>query len=240
MIDNFFRAPLDNDIGTSQAYHVDKHSWLSRWQEAGIFNLQHRCLDIRVDHKAGLLEVDHGHYHEDKLQIKTCWQHKFTLDGAMTVAIEVQVNGDMPPIPRVGASFRSNQITEDINWFGRGPHENYPDRLMSADFGQWQQPVNAMHTNYIFPSENGLRCDVSTLNIGDLCITGHFNFSVSQYGQAQLAAARHTHDLTVAEGLYVYIDGYHMGVGGDDSWTPSVKPAFRLDASHYQWQFSLS
>jgi beta-galactosidase len=240
LIDNFFRAPLDNDIGTSQAYHVDKHSWLSRWQEAGIFNLQHRCLDIRVDHKAGLLEVDHGHYHEDKLQIKTCWQHKFTLDGAMTVAIEVQVNGDMPPIPRVGASFRSNQITEDINWFGRGPHENYPDRLMSADFGQWQQPVNAMHTNYIFPSENGLRCDVSTLNIGDLCITGHFNFSVSQYGQAQLAAARHTHDLTVAEGLYVYIDGYHMGVGGDDSWTPSVKPAFRLDASHYQWQFSLS
>ena len=97
-----------------------------------------------------------------------------------------------------------------------------------------------MHTDYIFPSENGLRCDVSALTLGDLHIAGQFNFSVSKYGQTKLAAARHTHDLTPEAGLYVYIDGYHMGVGGDDSWTPSVKPAFRLDASRYHWAFSLS
>jgi beta-galactosidase len=240
ILDHFFRAPLDNDIGTSQANHADKYSWLARWQEAGIFDLQHRCLDIRVDHKAGLLEVDHGHYHKDKLQIKTCWQHRFTSNGEMTVSINVRVEGDMPPLPRVGASFRSTQVANEVSWFGRGPHENYPDRMASADFGTWQQSIESMHTDYIFPSENGLRCDVSAMTLGNLHVAGQFNFSVSKYGQTKLAAARHTHDLTPEAGLYVYIDGYHMGVGGDDSWTPSVKPAFRLDASRYHWAFSLS
>ena len=240
LLDHFFRAPLDNDIGTSQAGHADKYSWLARWQDAGIFNLQHRCLDIRIDHQTGLVEVDHGHYHDDKLQIKTCWQHKFTSDGEMTVSVNVSVDGDMPPLPRVGASFRSTQVADEVSWFGRGPHENYPDRLASADFGTWLQSTKSMHTNYIFPSENGLRCDVSRMSLGDLNIEGQFNFSVSEYGQAQLAAALHTHNLVADGGIYVYLDGYHMGVGGDDSWTPSVKPAFWLDATHYYWTFSLS
>ena len=238
--DHFFRAPLDNDIGTSQAHHVDKYSWLARWQAAGIFDLQHRCLDIRVDHKAGLVEVDHGHYHNDKLQIKTCWQHRFTSKGEMTVSISVCVDGDMPPLPRVGARFRSTQTADEVTWFGRGPHENYPDRLASADFGMWQQSIESMHTDYIFPSENGLRCEVSAMSLGDVHVGGAFNFSVSPYGQAQLAAAGHTHSLTPEAALYVYLDGYHMGVGGDDSWTPSVKPRFRLEASHYRWGFSLT
>ena len=238
--DNFFRAPLDNDIGASQADHSDKYSWLARWQHAGIFNLQHRCLGVRVEHHAGLLEVDHGHYYKGKLQIKTCWQHKFTLNGEMTVSVTVNVDGDMPPLPRVGADFRAAEIVEEVTWFGRGPHENYPDRLASADFRTWQQSIKSMHTNYIFPSENGLRCDVSAMTLGNIHVAGQFNFSITEYGQAQLAAARHTHDLAPEEGLYVYIDGYHMGVGGDDSWTPSVKPAFRLDASQYRWGFTLS
>ena len=237
--DNFFRAPLDNDIGISQAYHIDKHSWLARWQEAGIFDLQHHCLDIRVDHANGLIEVDHGHYHDEKLQIKTSWLHKFTECGGMSVSITVNVDGDMPPIPRVGACFRTVQAAEVLRLFWRGPHENYPDRVASADFGTWQQPVTAMHTNYIFPSENGLRCNVNAMKLGDLQVAGQFNFSVSQYGQAKLAEARHTHDLVAGAGLYVYLDGYHMGVGGDDSWTPSVKPTFRLNAAKYNWSFSL-
>ena len=103
-----------------------------------------------------------------------------------------------------------------------------------------QQPIESMHTDYIFPSENGLRCEVSAMSLGDVHVGGAFNFSVSQYGQAQLAAAGHTHSLTPEAALYVYLDGYHMGVGGDDSWTPSVKPRFRLDASHYRWGFSLT
>ena len=73
-----------------------------------------------------------------------------------------------------------------------------------------------------------------------MSIGGRFHFSVSQYGQDQLAHATHTHELKKAEGLYVYIDGFHMGVGGDDSWSPSVKTKYRLLEREYQWAFVLS
>ena len=79
----------------------------------------------------------------------------------MDVRVQVDVSGDMPPLARVGAHLNLKTTAETVSWFGRGPHENYPDRLASADYGTWRQAICDMHTDYIFPSENGLRCDVS-------------------------------------------------------------------------------
>ena len=73
-----------------------------------------------------------------------------------------------------------------------------------------------------------------------MSITGRFHCSVSQYGQEQLTGATHTHELVRAEGLHVYIDGFHMGVGGDDSWTPSVKAKYCLLEPEYQWSCVLN
>jgi beta-galactosidase len=242
--DNFFRAPLDNDIGTSQADHADPFAWISRWQQAGLFDLEHQCLAVKVDQALASIEVDHGYYHAGELKIRTRWLHRFDHSGQMSLTIDAYVDGDMPPMPRIGASFKvardANEIDQNVVWFGRGPHENYPDRLHSADMGTWQQSIESMHTNYIFPSDNGLRCDVRHAELGALQIQGDFHFSVSPYGQAGLADARHTHELTTDDGIHVCVDGYHMGVGGDDSWTPSVKQPFRLEASHYRWAFKLN
>jgi beta-galactosidase len=142
-------------------------------------------------------------------------------------------------LPRVGATLRTVDEIPEITWFGRGPHENYPDRKLSADFGLWSLPIEAMHTPYIFPTDNGLRCDVSDLDLGKMKIEGFFHFSVSRFGQEQLMRARHTHELEAQDGAFVYFDGFHMGVGGDDSWTPSVKPKYRLEAGDYRWSFLL-
>jgi hypothetical protein len=54
-------------------------------------------------------------------------------------------------------------------------------------------PIEALHTPYVFPTDNGLRCD--TRNAGDLVVEGRFHFSVSRYSQQQLAEARHQTDL---------------------------------------------
>jgi beta-galactosidase len=100
LADNFFRAPLDNDIGTSQADHLDPHSWLARWQQAGIFGFEHRCLDIRSDIEQATVDAAHGFYHDNKLQITTNWHYAFSAAGTMDVSIDVQIDGDMPPFPR--------------------------------------------------------------------------------------------------------------------------------------------
>ena len=234
--DNFLRAPLDNDIGVSEAGRLDPRSWLARWQAAGLFELQHQCLQISAAGDSVI--ATHAYYHEEKPLIQSRWIHQFSADGQLNFRVELSVAGHLPPLPRVGAHLQVNPVDE-IRWFGRGPHENYPDRLTSADVGDWHVPVAQMHTPYIFPGENGLRCDVSRLQVGEISVQGHFHFGVSPYGFEQLRSATHDHQLVSESHLHLCIDGFHMGVGGDDSWTPSTKARYLLDAREYQWAFAL-
>ena len=241
--DNFFRAPLDNDIGVSEVDRPDPNAWMARWQRAGLFNLVHRCVAMQCDHEQGVVTAHHEYFAAEQAEqpiIKTLWTYRFSADGEMEIAVEAQLDPSLPPLPRVGASLRLKHKPETVTWLGRGPHENYPDRKLSADIGQWTETPNAMHTPYIFPSENGLRCDTRNLSLGDVTVKGDFHFGVSPYGQAQLARALHTNELEEAEGLFVYLDGFHMGIGGDDSWSPSIRPEYQLKESFYQWLFELS
>ena len=48
--DNFYRAPLDNDIGVSEANRVDPNSWIARWQVAGLNSLTPECIDFLLLH----------------------------------------------------------------------------------------------------------------------------------------------------------------------------------------------
>jgi beta-galactosidase len=231
---NFVRAPLDNDIGGGP------YSWLSRWKKAGLYDLEQKCLAVRCQETEGVIEVDQGYFVDNRLLIMSTWRHRFAKDGSMSIEVNSRIDGELPPLPRQGAVLNLKQKARQVEWLGRGPHENYPDRQLSADYGVWSQSLGQMHTPYIFPSDNGLRCDTSVLRLSDITVTGDFHFSVSQYGQGELMKAAHTHELNPQEGLYVYIDGYHMGIGGDDSWSPSVKPEYRLMESEYDWGFTLS
>ncbi len=239
MSDNFARAPLDNDICSSQVDHPSPDSWLSKWQAAGLYEWEHRCLDLSLDDSGKKLTARHGYFNDNQVMVSSTWHYVFSAEGTVAITISVEVNESAPPLPRVGALLRLSQNPGEVSWFGRGPHENYPDRKHSADFGRWTQSIQEMHTPYIFPSENGLRCDVSSAQIGRILIEGEFSLGVSQYGVKQLMGAQHEHELIPEDGLFVLIDGFHMGVGGDDSWSPSVKPRYQLTSPAYSWSFSL-
>jgi beta-galactosidase len=159
--------------------------------------------------------------------------------GALRIDVKVTVEPEVPPLPRVGVLIRLVEKSKGVTWYGRGPHENYPDRKASADFGRWQSTIEELHTPYIFPSENGLRCDVSLLKIGAAQVSGDFAFCVSEFGLDQLMRADHNHELVAQPGLFLHIDGFHMGVGGDDSWSPSVRPEYLLAAKYFEWSFVL-
>ena len=144
-------------------------------------------------------------------------------------------------MPRIGLELQlplhDNQTS--VSWFGLGPFENYPDRLAAARAGVYTQPLAAMHTPYIFPTDSGLRCNTQKLQVNQLEISGQFHFAVSRYAQTHLAAAKHTHELREEDKIYVRIDHQHMGVGGDDSWSPSVHQAFQLTDKTYQYRVSM-
>ncbi|MGY3885238.1 beta-galactosidase [Aeromonas aquatica] len=233
--DHFYRAPLDNDIGTSEADHADPNAWIARWQEAGLNDLQHRCLGLEVSPDQGVILVRHGYFVGEELKLLTRWQHSFDIHGGMRLDIRVEVAPDMPSLPRIGAKLWLAEEASDVSWLGRGPHENYPDRLLAADLGRWQLPFDALHTPYVFPTDNGLRCDTRRLQLGEITIAGKFHFSVSRYSQPQLAQARHQTDLRAEGGLHLCLDGFHMGVGGDDSWSQSVRSEYWLRPGSYHW-----
>jgi beta-galactosidase len=71
-------------------------------------------------------------------------------------------------------------------------------------------------------------------------VYGDFYFSVSEYGQPQLDAAKHTCDLSPRDCIFVYIDHAHMGVGGDDSWSPSTHKEFLLEKKRYSYSLTLT
>lgn len=47
-----------------------------------------------------------------------------------------------------------------MTWHGRGPHENYPDRKLSANMGVYSGTVHEQYVPYIRPQDNGNKCDV--------------------------------------------------------------------------------
>ncbi|MDT0595714.1 beta-galactosidase [Glaciecola petra] len=242
LVDNFYRAPLDNDIGVSEVDNPDPNAWAARWAEAGIGQWQRTCtsIDVLESTKDTRVICYFDYHYNEPLQAQTKWVYSVTPNGEIALSIEVNLNEALPPMPRIGISTTISKSDDtDIAWLGLGPFENYPDRKSAARFGAYSQPLAAMYTPYVFPTDNGLRSDCEQLNVANLQVNGDFCFSVSEYSQATLAQAKHTNDLASDDSIYINIDHKHMGIGGDDSWSPSTHKEYLLEKKHYHYQLVL-
>ena len=238
--DNFYRAALDNDIGISEVDNPDPNAWESRWKRAGVGEWKRKCNNVDVVHSTHDVRVIalFSYIHNEQVVATTTWCYQIDATGTLKIEVEAMFSDTLPPLPRVGIQF-SVPKTPSVLWHGMGPFENYPDRQSGARYGCYIEEINNMHTPYIFPTDNGLRSNCNILAVNKLCIEGDFHFSVSPYGQHQLAKAKHTCDLAATDNLFVYIDHAHMGVGGDDSWSPSTHKAFLLEEKVYRYQLIL-
>jgi beta-galactosidase len=239
--DNFTRAPLDNDIGISEVERIDPNAWAERWKLAGMYQLTVHCERIQADALQDGVQVISEHRFSFNQQTLLLSRKHWWFDGQGTasVAVEVTVANSLPPPARIGLSCQLTDIHPHARWLGLGPHENYPDRQLAAQHGFWQLPLEQLHTPYIFPSENGLRCQTQRLEYGNLQVEGVFHFSLSRYSQRQLTDCSHQHLLQAESGTWLNLDGFHMGVGGDDSWSPSVHEDYLLSAGQYRYQLNL-
>ncbi|WP_054180568.1 beta-galactosidase [Trabulsiella odontotermitis] len=238
--DNFTRAPLDNDIGVSEAARIDPSAWVERWKAAGLYQMTSRLLTCQA-HLCGaeaVVETQQAWcYQEQPLFIS---QKRWRIDGQGILHgdVDVQVAADIPPPARIGLHCQLDETAADVSWLGLGPHENYPDRKLAARQGRWTLPLSELFTPYVFPSENGLRCDTRELHYGVHHLQGAFHFGLSRYSQRQLHETTHRHLLREEPGTWLNLDAFHMGVGGDDSWSPSVSPEFLLPQRRVYYAFS--
>ncbi|WP_153753677.1 MULTISPECIES: beta-galactosidase [unclassified Citrobacter] len=239
LTDQFTRAPLDNDIGVSESTRIDPNAWVERWKAAGHYQAEATLLHCAADtlSSAVLIATEHAWQYQGETLFISRKSYRIDGNGEMQVTVDVDVASSTPHPARIGLSCQLAQVAERVNWLGLGPHENYPDRLGAACFDRWDLSLDEMYTPYVFPSENGLRCGTRELYYGAHQWRGDFLFNISRFSQQQLMETSHRHLLQPEAGTWLNIDGFHMGVGGDDSWSPSVSPEFQLSAGRYHFQF---
>jgi beta-galactosidase len=165
----------------------------------------------------------------------------------VTYRHRVRVPDALTDLPRIGARFSLPGRFRDLRWFGRGPHENYPDRQASAMLGVWAG--NPDLPPYLVPQEFGLRTDTRWLECTDP-LTGDvlrvdvlqpvgLHMSATNYRAEDLFAAANDADLWPRDELVVHLDVAHRGLG-TASCGPDVLPQYRLAAGEYKFAYQLT
>jgi beta-galactosidase len=136
---------------------------------------------------------------------------------------------------------------DNIEWFGKGPFENYIDKRYGADVGVYNFPIRDFMENYVVPQENGNRTDVRWLFASNpktkdgLLIVADSLLSMSAwpYAQENIQNAKHTNKLKDAGYITLNIDLIQMGVGGNDSWSDVAAPLeqYQVKAQPYHYSF---
>jgi beta-galactosidase len=221
---------------------MDPNTWLAIWGSAGYDKLERSLVDMQVNPAGSSANVVARFAYSafKQVRIVSTWSYTVDVSGEVLVDVSVELAQGLPELPRVGMELALPAESDSVTFYGRGPHENYPDRILSTYVGLHTQTIEQMHTNYVFPTENGLRCDVKQATIGSLQLSGHFHLGVSQYTQKNLIEAQHINELVKQPKLIVRVDGFHMGIGGDDSWSRSVHEEFLLRDKKYRYQVKLS
>jgi len=149
-------------------------------------------------------------------------------------------------IPRVGVELNLSGELENLAWFGRGPHENYVDRKIGAAVGRYHSTVTEQFTPYVYPSECGGKEDTRWLALTDqngigLMIVGldKLHFDALHYSINDLAEAKHVVALQPRAEVILHLDGWHMGVGGDDGWMSQAHKEFLIFPGVYRFTFKL-
>jgi beta-galactosidase len=158
---------------------------------------------------------------------------------------------ELPELPRFGINMQISDDYQVVEWYGRGPHENYCDRKTSAFVDYYSSTVDELYFPYVRPQENGTRTEVRWFAIRDvdgngLMISGAplVSFSALPYTTDDLdfreSENKHTVDLNPHDFIDLNIDLKQSGVGGDNSWGAKPLPQYRLPAGKYEFSFMIS
>ncbi len=153
---------------------------------------------------------------------------------------------DKPVMPKIGMRMRLPADFKAIEYYGRGPWENYPDRKRSAFVGRYQMPLREFETEYIHPQDNGCRTDVRWFKIGNEKKTLRINglqplcIRAWDYGEEDLEGAGHPHEIQRGRFVNLNIDLNVHGVGGVDTWGQRTLPQYTIDGNKpYHYAFLL-
>ena len=181
---NFWRAPTDNDYGNGapermqvwktasrdfrlSALTADRDAESARITAAyalptgNVYTVTYRIfgdgiLRVGVRFEPQRLQADETRPTRDAL-----------LATSQPKSATEQTQENRLDIPRIGLRLRLPAAYGTVDYYGRGPEENYADRRMGCPIGVYRTRVDEMYVPYVRPQENGHRTDVRWFALTD-------------------------------------------------------------------------
>ena len=191
------RAFTDNDnwVRNGNPWCEDRKT--GSFYSRGLSQLRYHARPISVDGNSLKVVTEVTGSKSAGFTQESAWT--FSKDGSVTVETTVTPHGTMPKaLPRLGFSLKLDKSLERMKYYGRGPRENYIDRLTGSFLGVWESTVTDQFEPYVRPQDNGYKCDVRWTEFTDRAGKG-VRFSASEplfvqalhYGAEDLEFARH-------------------------------------------------
>ena len=169
-------------------------------------------------------------------------------NGEIDVDASFTTNDDFN-LPRLSLQAFFNPSLEQLEWYGRGPIENYRDRKNAAYVGKYQSAVNDMKESYARSQTMGGRCDTRWLTLTNKAGKGikitaadTFDFSALHYTDKDLFEIKYGHalpDIYRAE-VVLNLDCIQRGLG-NASCGPGPRPAYEIQKNTvYKYAFRMS
>ena len=228
---HFFRAPTDNDKGFG--------NWIAKdWKNQGLDQLRDSVITpLTIVRQAdGSLK---GHcvmdYKALNGSIRTDYNVVLLPDGTVDFEASYAPHGQLPPLPCMGNTFVLPKDYQQLEYYGRGPWDNYPDRKVSCSIGKYVSKVSQQYFHYPRPQYSGNHEEVAYLDLRDgrrqgwriQCVEKPFSFTAIPYSTAQLYAAAHDVELKEEDNVFLSIDCAVMGLG-NSSCGPGVLTKYAI------------
>lgn len=165
----------------------------------------------------------------------------YSIDGTGRLKINAHYSPyktDIPLMPKFGFRAQLSPSYDTFAWYGRGPHENYPDRKSGYMIGRYKLPIDSIMVDYAKPQDNANRCDVRSLSITGkdiplIKIQGIdlFNFRAWTYLEEDLEKADYPFQLPDRDYINLNIDSEIHGVGGNDGWGARTMDQYTVDGN---------
>ncbi|MTI89003.1 MAG: DUF4981 domain-containing protein [Balneolaceae bacterium] len=241
---NFWRPPNDNDLGNGMP--ARSGIWKDAWNAARL-----TFLDYEQVSKQQVIVKSRFVLPQLRAEYRITYQ--VYGNGDISVKIDFEPgNTRLPELPRFGMTATIPIQYQQVAWFGRGPHESYADRKISAAVGLYSGNVHDQYHAYVRPQETGNKTDVRWFTLTDEKGKGlkveadtkinasFYPFPMNMLGYTRGGPNRHNIDVKPTDIITVHIDKAQMGVGGDDSWGARPHPDYRLPAKSYSYSFVIN
>lgn len=191
-------------------------------------------------------------------------EYRIYADGEISVTESLKDAGKLalaPIMPRYGIQLAMPGEYSCVEFFGKGPFENYVDRQSAALVGHYRQRVeDQYHYGYVRPQESGTKTGLKWLRVTDENGTGleiisdrkfsgsALPFSVSdidvrmlgnnQAHSLELKAKAHENERSLGK-TWINVDLMQCGLGCVNSWGVWPRHEYRVPAAEYTFRVNL-